>query len=91
MSFVTHHRHQPHELVDGGLDLAGPSMMENDGNNKVRGESLWENGEADELYMSTFGPISPTAHNRTETENRTGKNLTETEFQFLWFLWLGFS
>jgi hypothetical protein len=27
----------------------------------------------------------PTAHNRTETENQTEENLTETEFQFLWF------
>jgi hypothetical protein len=30
-------------------------------------------------------PRLATAHNRTETENRTRKNLTETEFQFLWF------
>jgi hypothetical protein len=27
---------------------------------------------------------NPTAHNRTETENRTEKNLTEIRFQFLW-------
>jgi hypothetical protein len=29
--------------------------------------------------------VGPVAHNRTETEKLNRKNLTITEFQFLWF------